>query len=213
MLWLGGFRHFLWDFDGTLMDTYPMITDCVQRACLEHGIHEPAEALLSLLKVELPHCLRVLEQRHGVAADALMADYQRHALEADLSQARPVAGVPELLRSLRERGCRHYIVTHRSRASCLEMLDRHGLTPLFDDMITREDPLPRKPAPDRCAAILDRHGIRREQAVMVGDRPLDILSGRDAGISTLLLDSEGRFPDCPADLTIPDFRQLRLPPQ
>lgn len=94
MLWLGGFRHFLWDFDGTLMDTYPMITECVRLACLEHGIHEAPETLLSLLKVELPYCLRTLQQRYGVDAAALQAAYDRQALQADLSQAVPIPGVP-----------------------------------------------------------------------------------------------------------------------
>lgn len=189
-------RHFFWDFDGTLVDTYPMMTDAFVRAAVSLGVEVDAERVLPLLKETLAHCAQVVGTENGVDAEALIAAFRR---EEDMNAVRPLPGIPEALRALKAQGGRHYLVTHRD-AAALDSLRSAGLWMLFDDAVTREDGFPRKPEPDSLLHLLRQHGLNPAECVMIGDRPLDTAAGRRAGMLSCLLDPEGRFPDDPCEL-------------
>lgn len=190
-----------WDFDGTLMDTYPAMVAAMGRALEALGVREAPEHILTLMKESLSHCVRVIAEAHGLDPRALTEAFRREEAPL-LPAAPPMPGIPEALRRLHAAGCRHYLVTHRDRAA-LDVLDKAGLLPLFTDTVTAEDGFPRKPAPDGLLSLIRRHGLAPDACVMLGDRPLDIRAGRAAGILTCLIDPEGRFPDEPCTLRRP----------
>ena len=186
-------RHFFWDFDGTLMDTYPMMTDAFVRAAGSMGVTVSRERTLNLLKETLAHCANVIASENGLDAAALTAAFRR---EERMAEVTVLPGIPETLKAL---GGHHYLVTHRNRAA-LESLRGAGLLALFDDFVTSEDGLPRKPEPDMLLHLIRKHGLNPAECVMIGDRPLDTASGRRAGMLSCLLDVEGRFPEDPCEL-------------
>ena len=186
-------RHFFWDFDGTLMDTYPMMTDAFVRAAASMGVTVSPDRALNLLKETLAHCVSVIAGENGLDAAALTAAFRR---EERMDEIVVVPGIPETLRAL---GGHHYLVTHRNRAA-LEALRQAGLLELFDDFVTSEDGFPRKPEPDMLLHIARKHGLNLAECVMIGDRPLDTEAGRRAGMLSCLLDVEGRFPEEPSEL-------------
>lgn len=192
-------RHFFWDLDGTLMDTYPAMVATLLRACLRFGVREDAARVLDLMKENLRYAIERLAERHGIGTDALAQAYQQENMLLEPASIRPIPGIPEALRALAALGGRHYLVTHRDR-SALEMLRHAGLLDCFTGVVTSEDGFPRKPQPDSCLHLLQRYAIPPEQAVMIGDRPLDTAAGRAAGMLSCLLDLEGRFPDDPCEL-------------
>ena len=186
-------RHFFWDFDGTLMDTYPMMTDAFVRAAGSMGVNVSRDRALDLLKETLAHAVNVIAGENGLDGTALISAFRQ---EERMAEVTVIPGIPEALRAL---DGRHYLVTHRDRAS-LEALRQAGLLDLFDDFVTREDGLPRKPEPDMLLHLMRKHGLNPDECVMIGDRPLDTAAGRRAGMISCLLDVEGRFPDAPCEL-------------
>ena len=189
-------RHFFWDFDGTLMDTYPMMTDAFVRAAGSMGVTVGHDRALNLLKETLAHAVNVIAGEHGLDAAALTAAFRR---EERMDEIAPLTGIPEALRALKALGGRHYVVTHRNRAA-MESLRGAGLLALFDDFVTSEDGFPRKPEPDMLLHLVRKHGLNPEACVMIGDRPLDTAAGRAAGMLSCLLDVEDRFPEDACDL-------------
>lgn len=195
-----------WDFDGTLMDTYPTMAAAMSRALEAWGVREAPDRLLSLMKESLSHCVQVIAEAHGLDARALAKAFRRE--EAPLLRGvPPMPGIPEALRRLHAAGFHHYLVTHRDRAA-VTALDRAGLLPLFTDTVTAEDGFPRKPAPDSLLSLIGRHGLRAERCIMLGDRPIDIRAGQAAGTLTCLIDPEGRFPHEPCTLQRPNAHGL-----
>ncbi len=71
---------------------------------------------------------------------------------------------------------------------------------MFTDVITSESGFPRKPAPDSLLHLMRVHGLPPEACVMIGDRPLDVEAGANAGMLGCLLDAEGRFDGYPCPL-------------
>ena len=196
-------RAFFWDFDGTLMDTYPMMTACLHNACLRMGFQPLEDAeLLRLQKETLAYAIHTLADRARVDERALRAAYDLEAANADLTQVQPLPGIPEAMRTMLRAGGKHYLVTHRDLATVRAMLMNANLWDAFAGMITSDDGYPRKPAPDSCRALLQRYAIDPATAVMIGDRPLDIQAGQTAGMLGCLLDPEQRFSEVPSDLRV-----------
>ena len=189
-------RHFFWDFDGTIMDTYPAMTEAFVQMAAQLGVAITHQRALALLKNNLTHALNVLAGESDLDAAAMVPIYREKERATLACMARPVAGIPEALGALPGR---HYLVTHRDRAA-LDYLKAMGLKDFFTDYVVEDDGFPRKPAPDSLLHLLHKHGLNPAECVMIGDRPLDTAAGRNAGMLSCLLDEENRFPEDPCEL-------------
>ncbi len=190
---------FFWDFDGTVMDTYPETVVCLCHTFSLYGIQADPVQVLSLLKASLRRCVEFYAAQAGVSEEEMTAAFRREEKNISPVNAPPLPGIPEALKALKARGARHYLVTHRD-ALARESLRCQGLAPLFTDMITAEDGFPRKPAPDSLLHLVQRYGLDPARCVMIGDRPLDVEAGWNAGMLGCFLDPEGRFADHPCPL-------------
>ena len=195
-------RHAFWDFDGTLLDSYPVMVRAFVAAAADFGIEITHERALSLMKVNLTHCCETVSAENGVKVSDLLAAFRRHEQVEMAKGLPPVEGIPEVLEDLHKRGIRHYVATHRD-LQCRELLEKAGLLHYFSDFVTAEDKLPRKPAPDMLLHLMGKHGLDPAQCMMVGDRPLDTQAGMAAGVLSVLLDVDDRFPDGDCDVRIP----------
>lgn len=191
---------FLWDMDGTLMDTYPGMVSAFCKAAARLNIHAQQDRVLDLMKIRLPNCWNTYAQESGVPVEKIATTFREEEKQIPLDLIRPLPGIPETLRALRARGARHYLVTHRDCATTWKYLKNAGLDTLFDGGVFPEDHLPAKPAPDMILHLMEKHGLDPARCVMIGDRPLDVQCGRNAGIIGCLIDTDGRFRDCETEL-------------
>lgn len=193
--------HIFWDFDGTLLDSYPAMLRAFLAGAAELGVTVPAERALNLMKETLWHCCQVIGGENGIPPEKLVAAFRRHE-QAELAQGLPpVEGIPEELKRLHGYGVKHYVATHRD-LQCRDLLEKAGLLPYFTGFVTEEDGFPRKPAPDMLLHLMQKYDLDPAQCMMVGDRPLDTEAGMAAGIFSVLLDVEDRFPDGQCDVRI-----------
>jgi len=131
-------------------------------------------------------------------------------LEWELTkEARPRPGACELLGALTSRDARLGVLTRNSRRNALETLRIAGLDHFFaaDSVLGRDCARP-KPFPDGIETLLERWSGRPDQAVMVGDYKFDLLAGREAGTSTVLLADGSTTWSELADLQIADLHAL-----
>ena len=63
------------------------------------------------------------------------------------------------------------------------MIEAAGLAPFFSGGVTGEDGFPSKPAPDAILHLLNTHAIPPGQALMIGDRLIDVQAAQNAGIA------------------------------
>ncbi len=193
--------HIFWDFDGTLLDSYPAMVRAFVAGAKDFGIAITPERTLALMKENLRYCCDVVGAEHGVSSDALIAAFRRHEQDELEKGLPPVEGIPEQLEKLHAYGVKHYVATHRD-LQCRVLLEKAGLLKYFSGFVTQEDGFPRKPAPDMLLHLMKKHGLDPAQCMMVGDRPLDTEAGMAAGVLSVLLDTEDRFPDGKCDLRI-----------
>jgi HAD superfamily hydrolase (TIGR01549 family) len=114
--------------------------------------------------------------------DEFFDQYKLRRVEQERVTCRPYEGITELCRLIHESGRKNYLYTHRSGTALIYLRD-HGLYNYFTDFITSQDGFNRKPSPDAILHLIDKHEMKLEEAMMVGDRELDILSAKNAGIT------------------------------
>lgn len=201
------YRHVIWDFDGTLFDTYPSMTQAMVAALEMRGITEPAEEIYSHLKITTGHAKKVYKEKYGLGDD-FDEDFARIRKEIEVDISFPYPGVVELLKDIISAGGHSYICTHRGK-STYDILDAQNMRSLFRDCVTADDGYALKPAPDSVTCILEKYAIDPADAIMVGDRELDVKAGQNAGICGCAYSDGSGVPIPCADVTAKDIDELR----
>lgn len=192
-------KELFWDFDGTVMDTYPAMAAAMVRAALSMGIMLSPERSMTLMKQSLPECAATLARENGLDAEELLRRYHAEAV-LHPGEVSPMPGIPEALEALTRAGCRHYLATHRPVKDAMALLAGCGLDHWFTGAVCPQQGFPRKPAPDMLLYLMERYHLSPERCMMIGDRPLDVQAGRSAGMLSCLVDGEDRFPQEPCEL-------------
>ena len=171
-------RHFIWDFDGTLFDTYPVMAETLREAFAEEGYHEPVGEIIRLMRITMTHAYKVYGDRYGLP-DVFFKRYNERRFKAEKKLCRPYAGADALCRLVCARGCANYLYTHRG-LTAVELMELYGHNKLFTESVTSENGFSPKPSPDAVLYLMDKYGMVPDETVMIGDRDIDILSGKNA---------------------------------
>lgn len=187
------FQWFLWDFDGTLFDTYPAINQALLESLSALGVSEDPQETLARLKVRQGPALAYFAKKHSLPEDKLWEIFRNR--ESILTrESLPFPEIPIICRKIWQNGGHNLLYTHRDQMAW-DLMEKNGLRPYFDGGVTSADGFPAKPAPDAIRFLLKTYQIAPETAVMVGDRLIDAQAGLNAGIAGCLWKEEGPSPD------------------
>lgn len=175
-------RAVLFDFDGTLGDSYPAITASVNHVRGLHGLPPLAEAEVRRHVGRGP--LYLMEHTvPGVAPEAAEARYRAHHPSVMRSGTHLMPGAAEALAALKDAGLLLAICSNKPRKFTLDLLDYLGVARFLDAVLGPEDVPRPKPAPDMLRAALRRLGVPADEALYVGDMTVDIETARQAGVA------------------------------
>ena len=188
------FRIVLFDLDGTLIDSGPIILASMQHAVRTVlGREIPPEKLAMTVGGQgIVAQMQAIDAEH---ADELLVVYKEHndglheTLEAfdDL-----VAALPGLKAEGRKLG----IVTAKRHRTVGLALDRFpALASAFDVIVGHEDTERHKPDPEPVLLALEKLGGVPSEAAYVGDSPFDIGAGKSAGVFAVAVGWGGIHPD------------------
>ena len=178
------FDTYLFDLDGTLLDSIELIFRCYRHAARTHlGELPPDKVWLDGLGTPLR------EQFSAVTSDAdliekMVVTYREyHHLQHDTSVAL-YPGVERVLDALSERGATLGVVTSKLRAGAERGLRVTGLIEHFPVLVAADDVKRPKPDPEPVETALVRAGADRTNTIFIGDSPHDMAAGRAAGVAT-----------------------------
>jgi 2-phosphoglycolate phosphatase len=176
------FQLYLFDIDGTLVDSAADICAAVRQALAEEGIDGLTEPYLrSFIGHHLFDLFReVLPESTQQDHERLLARYRAIYLARRHASTRVYPGVEPMLAAL---GGLKSTATTKSSETARQVLDLFGLARYFDH-VQGTDGFPSKPAPDVILRSLDRLGVRPENCLLVGDAAPDMEAGRRAGVCT-----------------------------
>lgn len=176
------FKAVLFDFDGTLGDSYPAITASVNHVRGLHGLPPLSEPEVRRHVGRGPHYL--LE--HTVPAGDIetnITDYRAHHPSVLRSGTRLMPGAEDALRDLHTHGLRLGICSNKPVDFTRKLVAYLGVQSYLDLLVGPEDVARPKPAPDMLRLALTRLRVEATQTLYVGDMTVDIQTARSAGVS------------------------------
>ena len=171
----------LFDLDGTLIDSGPIIVASMKHAAVTVLGREVDEALLTAA-IGGPGLVAQMEALDPDRVDELVAAYREHnePLHDELEAFWEVA---EVLPRLRSGGRRLGIVTAKRLVTVRLAFDRlPGLEENFEVLVGADDTERHKPEPDPLLEALSRLGAEPREAAYVGDSPFDVRAAKAAGV-------------------------------
>lgn len=183
---LQGVRHFIWDFDGTLFDTYPITIQNLQSALAAYGQSATAADIMRRMLDTLSAACNHYADRFGIPRAALTARFEEEVQAAVARlEAPPMPDVPQVLQKIVAGGRHNYLFTHRPLTETRAYLQKHGLEGLFTELVGPENGFAAKPSPEAVLYLKQKYGMTAADAVMLGDREIDLGSGRAAGLGVI----------------------------
>ena len=176
---------YIWDLDGTLLDSYAVIVESLYQTIKETGMSLSRDAIHQhAISFSSSSLIEQVATQLKIDPESLYARYSQLSREK-YHLIRLMPNALEILNALKERGAEHYVFTHRGRTT-VPVLEHLNMDGYFREVLTSQSGFARKPSPDAIVYLIGKYGLSRDSAFYVGDRRLDMESAKNAGIPGIL---------------------------
>ena len=189
------YSTYVFDLDGTLLDTLGDLAAATNYALRTHGMPEHS---IDDIRRFVGNGVRKLMERavpDGEANpdfEAAFVTFRQYYMQHSLDTTRPYDGIPETLAALKAKGCHLAVVSNKMMAATQELC-RYFFPDTIEVAIGENEAagIRKKPAPDTVFAALretspdlpeGEEGLQAVNAVYVGDSDVDIATANNAGI-------------------------------
>ena len=181
---------FIWDLDGTLLDSYEIIINSLYQIYKEKGFEiDKREIYKDAINESVSYFIKRMEVTLGVPFQDLKDRYTSITHEQVLS-IKAMKHAKEILEYLNSVGVHNYVYTHRGTTTEV-VLSNIGLISYFDDIVTSLDNFKRKPDPEGLNYLIDKYHLDKNHTYYVGDRKLDIECANNAHIKSVMFIQPG----------------------
>jgi phosphoglycolate phosphatase len=176
----------IYDLDGTLINSRRDLCIATNVMLTHFGLPSKSEEeLKNYIGRGVKHLvIQALEGNDALYAegfDILRSYYARHLTE----NTGLYEGVVEVLGHFKHK--KQFVLSNKLDEETKMIIQQLRVAPYFTDVVGDTEGMPIKPDPAKLLAILNKHGIRRQDAVMVGDSAIDIETGYNAGVTTVFI--------------------------
>ena len=184
----------LFDLDGTLVETAPEICDAVNDTLQHFGLSAVAQSQVNdwIGHGTLELLIQALAFVQNDSADAVRRSatlpeiaeiFKTHYRARCGTRSHCYPNVKQALAHLKAQGVRLAVVTNKESAYTQTVLDAHGLTAMFDRVISGDTLATKKPQAHGVLACLEMFELHPDRALFIGDSSIDIATARNAGVA------------------------------
>lgn len=181
------YKLVIFDLDGTLLNTIADLSDAVNHALKLRGL--PQHSLEEITKM-VGHGVRNLitqalpaELRDDqTAIDTILADFTVYYKAHIDAHTQPYPGIQELISMLNSKGIKMAVASNKFQEGTEYLIAEFFPNIPFVAVLGNRPDFPLKPDPEIVNEVLRKSGVKREEAVMVGDSPTDMKTAANGGI-------------------------------
>ena len=175
---------FIWDLDGTLLDSYEAILSGIEETYAQFSIPFDKEKVRAfILKYSVQDLLMQVAEERGLDVDRLN-QVRAQSLSEKNAQVILMPGAREVLAWANQQGIQQFVYTHKGD-NALTILRDLGLDVCFTEILTSQSGFARKPSPEAATYLIDKYHLDPEQTYYIGDRTLDIDFAQNSGIQSI----------------------------
>lgn len=180
--------NILWDFDGTICNTYPAYASIFYETIQKRSSYEE---VVKQLKISFSHAFDYF-QLTELEKEQFMQ--KNHDLKVE--QLPPFQNIENVLQLA---NC-NVIMTHKDRETVEKVLHHYNLAHYFTEIVTPENGFPRKPNPESYQYLHDKYHL----TLAIGDRELDLIPAKKVGVATCMFQGNCQA----ADFSINDYLEF-----
>ena len=177
-------RAFIWDLDGTLLDSYDAILAGLEETYASYQLpFDRASIKNYILKHSVQDLLvAVAEEYHLDVTD--LNHRRAESLAEKNAQVLLMEGARDVLSWAKDAGIEQFVYTHKGE-NALVILRDLGLESFFTEILTSQSGFARKPNPEAAIYLMKKYGLHPEKIYYIGDRSLDIDFARNSQIQSI----------------------------
>ncbi|HFU4463440.1 TPA: HAD-IA family hydrolase [Streptococcus suis] len=181
---------FIWDLDGTLLDSYEAILAGIQETYEQFDLPFDREEVRNfILRYSVKELLVRDADKYGLDSDELNR-VRATSLKEKNTQIPLMTGAAEILDWTAEKGIQNFVYTHKSD-NAFQVLEELGIAHHFTEILTSDSGFARKPSPEALLFLIEKYGLDKENTYYIGDRLLDVETAVNAGIHSINLQIDG----------------------
>ena len=175
---------FIWDLDGTLLDSYEEILSGIEETFAQFSIpYEKEQVREFILKYSVQDLLVQVAEERKLDVEVLN-QVRAQSLAEKNAQVVLMPGAREMLAWADQAGIQQFVYTHKGD-NALTILRDLGLESYFTEILTSQSGFARKPNPEAATYLLDKYQLDPEKTYYIGDRTLDVEFAQNSGIQSI----------------------------
>ena len=175
---------FIWDLDGTLLDSYEAILSGIEETFGQFSIPYDKEKVREfILKYSVQDLLVQVAEERKLDVEVLN-QVRAQSLAGKNAQVVLMPDARDVLAWAEESGIQQFVYTHKGD-DALTILRDLGLESYFTEILTSQSGFARKPNPEAATYLLDKYQLDPEKTYYIGDRTLDVEFAQNSGIQSL----------------------------
>ena len=175
---------FIWDLDGTLLDSYEAILLGIEETFGQFSIPYDKEKVREfILKFSVQDLLARVAEDRNLDVEVLN-QVRAQSLAEKNAQVVLMPGAREMLAWADQAGIQNFVYTHKGD-NALTILRDLGLESYFTEILTSQSGFARKPSPEAAIYLLDKYQLNPDNTYYIGDRTLDVEFAQNSGIQSI----------------------------
>ena len=180
-------KAFIFDLDGTLIDSLADIAGCINRMLEARGFppcqdismfrQMVGDGMEKLVERALPEAERTPEMIR-VCTEEYRAFYDGHWQD----ETRPYEGITEMLASLKEQGIKIGVISNKAHRFTVPMTEHFFGQGYFDVILGQRAEVPRKPSPEGAYEAASLLRVSVTECAYIGDSGIDMAFAKNAGM-------------------------------
>lgn len=178
------YKLIIFDLDGTILNTLDDLADSLNYALQNNGMPKRSrEEVRRFVGNGIQKLIEraVFEDTSEEDRKNVLECFKEHYKVHCADKTRPYDGIKEQIMMLRQSGCKTAVISNKADFA-VQSLCQDYFPKLFDYVVGEREGIRRKPWPDSVLEVLEKLGIKKEEALYVGDSEVDIQTAQNAGI-------------------------------
>ena len=175
---------FIWDLDGTLLDSYEAILSGIEETSAQFSIPYNKEKVRAfILKYSVQDLLEQVAEERGLDL-GILNQVRAQSLAEKNAQVVLMPGAREVLDWADKQGIQQFVYTHKGD-NAFTILRELGLDSYFTEILTSQSGFARKPSPEAATYLISKYHLKPDRTFYIGDRTLDIEFAQNSGIQSI----------------------------